>query len=173
VLSGAAVALAMQVGLHLTGSGQDFSRTKLDSSRARMVNRAQLWMHCLMILHRYVSEQRPLGACASTAYTDLSSSTKIQEGISPFLLVDPSALNLDDESLDAEFAAEVRVRRKMYSVLTSSRAAIVRILPSAADVTHPNALRSIIAISDSKLLALAGQITDPKGRARHIGLFDT
>ncbi|KAB5560325.1 hypothetical protein GE09DRAFT_962033 [Coniochaeta sp. 2T2.1] len=140
VLSGAAVALAMQIGLHLTGSGQDFSRTILNGGRARVVDRAHLWMHCLMYLI----------------------STNIQEGISPLFLTDPSAISLDDESLDAEFPPQIRLRRKMFSILTSSRAAIIRVLPSAENISHPNALRSIIAVADSQLFALAAQISDPK-----------
>ena len=55
VLSGAAIHLAMQIGLHVIGSGQDFARTKLNSGNDEKVFRAQLWVHCLMISHRSVN----------------------------------------------------------------------------------------------------------------------
>lgn len=51
VLSGAATHLAMQIGLHVVGSGQDFSRTRLDSGYEDKLFRAQLWAHCLIISH--------------------------------------------------------------------------------------------------------------------------
>ena len=55
VLSGAAIHLAMQIGLHVVGSGQDFARTRLNPSiHTQKVFRAQLWMHCLIICNRYV-----------------------------------------------------------------------------------------------------------------------
>ena len=54
ILSGAAFHLAMQTGLHLSGSGQDFARTKLDHSRASSVDRTRLWIYCLFVYHRYV-----------------------------------------------------------------------------------------------------------------------
>ncbi|KAK7757120.1 hypothetical protein SLS62_000667 [Diatrype stigma] len=49
VLSGAAMALAMQIGLHVAGVGQEFARAKLVSTRSQKLFRAQLWMHCIMI----------------------------------------------------------------------------------------------------------------------------
>lgn len=54
VLSGAAVHLGMQIGLHITGSGQDFARGRLNRSQAQKIDRAHLWMYCLMVLHRHV-----------------------------------------------------------------------------------------------------------------------
>lgn len=51
VLSGAATHLAMQIGLHVVGSGQDFARTRLSSGYEDKLYRAQLWAHCLIISH--------------------------------------------------------------------------------------------------------------------------
>lgn len=62
VLSGAAVHLAMQIGLHVTGSGQDFERIKLDSRNDQKISRAQLWVHCLMISHRCVQLKDKISA---------------------------------------------------------------------------------------------------------------
>ena len=52
VLSGAAMTLATQIGLHVTGTGQEFARVKLDSNRSQNLFRAQLWIHSVMICNR-------------------------------------------------------------------------------------------------------------------------
>lgn len=54
VLGGAALHLAMQIGLHVTHSEQDFERTKIDTGRLQKISRAHLWIHCVMICHRLV-----------------------------------------------------------------------------------------------------------------------
>ncbi|PKK55027.1 hypothetical protein CI102_334 [Trichoderma harzianum] len=46
VLAGAALHLAMQIGLHVAGVGQDFARTILDGNRLERANRAMLWKQC-------------------------------------------------------------------------------------------------------------------------------
>lgn len=52
IFSGAAIHLAMQIGLHVVGAGQDFARVKLDARREQIVRRAELWAHCLIVSHR-------------------------------------------------------------------------------------------------------------------------
>jgi transcriptional regulatory protein LEU3 len=52
ILSGAALRLALQIGLHVVGTGQDFARTRLESGDEVKAFRAKLWLHCLMISHR-------------------------------------------------------------------------------------------------------------------------
>jgi hypothetical protein len=46
VLAGAALHLAMQIGLHVRGVGQDFARTMLDRNRFDRDNRSMLWKQC-------------------------------------------------------------------------------------------------------------------------------
>ena len=52
VLSGAAIHLAMQLGLHIFGVGQDFARVKLNPNKEIRALRAKLWLHCLMTCQR-------------------------------------------------------------------------------------------------------------------------
>lgn len=51
MLSSAAMHLAMHVGLHIAGRGQDFVRFRIDRDRAQDLSRAHLWMHCLFVFH--------------------------------------------------------------------------------------------------------------------------
>jgi transcriptional regulatory protein LEU3 len=53
VLSGAAIHVAMQIGLHITGRAHDFARTKLERSQLQKIDRTNLWIHCLIVYHRY------------------------------------------------------------------------------------------------------------------------
>jgi transcriptional regulatory protein LEU3 len=56
VMSGAALHLAMQIGLHVTGTGQDFARTPLlsDAHQLLKCSRSDLWVQCLIIYHGLV-----------------------------------------------------------------------------------------------------------------------
>jgi len=49
VLCGAAVHLATQIGLHVAGVGQDFSRTPLKKDQDQKIFRAKLWMHIVNV----------------------------------------------------------------------------------------------------------------------------
>lgn len=53
VLCGAAVHLATQIGLHVTGIGQDFARMPLKKDQDQKILRAKLWMHCVIASIRY------------------------------------------------------------------------------------------------------------------------
>jgi transcriptional regulatory protein LEU3 len=52
ILSGAAMNLAMEIGLHTFGIGQDFARTRLAQDEKEKVFRARLWLHCLIVYQR-------------------------------------------------------------------------------------------------------------------------
>ena len=53
VLSGAVIHLATQIGVHVMGNGQDFSRYKLaPEARNLSVFRAQLWKYCLIVCNK-------------------------------------------------------------------------------------------------------------------------
>lgn len=53
VFSGAAMHLAMQIGLHILGVGQEFARTRLKPDDAVVASRAKLWIFCLLVCQRY------------------------------------------------------------------------------------------------------------------------
>ncbi|CAM1507621.1 Fc.00g072620.m01.CDS01 [Cosmosporella sp. VM-42] len=136
ILSGAATSLAMQIGLHVTGSGQDFARTRLHPSiHTQKLFRAQLWMHCLIIRN----------------------STSLREGISPLILADPTTISLDDDTLYNDCSLELRMHRKMHAILMSATLAIIRTLPTTTSSTQPNALSPFIQLFDAQFLSLVPQ----------------
>jgi hypothetical protein len=53
ILSGAALHLALQIGLHVLGVGQDFERNKVDADETEKIFRARLWLQCLKTCQRY------------------------------------------------------------------------------------------------------------------------
>ena len=53
VFSSTALQLAIRNGLHVSNSGQEFSRTVLDHSQEDPVVCARLWSYCLIICQRY------------------------------------------------------------------------------------------------------------------------
>jgi transcriptional regulatory protein LEU3 len=63
-LSGAAMNLAMEIGLHTYGIGQDFSRVRLVRDDKEKDFRANLWLHCAIICQRSDDSQRR----ATTSY---------------------------------------------------------------------------------------------------------
>lgn len=54
VVAGAAMMLAMQKGLHVSGRAQDFVRVPLSQSITEKQFRKTLWMHCQIVFQRYV-----------------------------------------------------------------------------------------------------------------------
>ena len=52
VLIGVVLQLAMTLGLHLHGDGQDFSRTTLSPDSSEEILRSKLWMSALIIIQR-------------------------------------------------------------------------------------------------------------------------
>ena len=57
-LSGAAMNLAMELGLHEYRNGQDFSRVKFLQDEKETAFRANLWLHCLNTCQRSDGAQR-------------------------------------------------------------------------------------------------------------------
>ena len=53
VLAGATLHLAMTIGLHIYGNGQDFSRTNLNHDDGQKTLRAMMWVSCLMVCQRW------------------------------------------------------------------------------------------------------------------------
>lgn len=48
LMCGAAVHLSTQIGLHISGVGQDFARTPLKKDQSYEVTRARLWLSCVI-----------------------------------------------------------------------------------------------------------------------------
>ena len=54
LMCGSAVHLATQIGLHISGVGQDFARMPVKKDQEQKVFRARLWLCCVIVSIRYV-----------------------------------------------------------------------------------------------------------------------
>ncbi|KAI1083699.1 hypothetical protein F5B20DRAFT_528147 [Whalleya microplaca] len=137
ILSGAAVHLATQVGLHVRGSGQDFARVKLDSDQTQKILREQLWTYCIMI----------------------SQSTSLREGIPPLILAESTSLDPNHTDTITGLPTEMQIHQKMHDILKSATQAMLRMLPMTTVTSHSNAnaLAPFIDLYDSQLLSLRSE----------------
>lgn len=53
LMCGSAVHLATQIGLHISGVGQDFARMPVKKDQEQKVFRARLWLCCVIVSIRY------------------------------------------------------------------------------------------------------------------------
>lgn len=53
-ISGSLLHMAMQIGLHIPTSSQDFSRVKVRLTDLEIIKRAELWGYCIVTYQRYV-----------------------------------------------------------------------------------------------------------------------
>ena len=155
ILSGAALHLAMQIGLHVTHSGQDFARTKVDSGRSQNLSRARLWIHCIMICHRlaFFFDLYPL---LSISLIFLYS-TSLREGIPPLVLTSSVAFGFDADAALSEFPEDLRLRWRVHEVMMASTITISKTLEDKAAMSRPNALSPFISVFDAQFSDLLGQ----------------
>ncbi|KAF2272499.1 uncharacterized protein EI97DRAFT_426208 [Westerdykella ornata] len=135
VLCGAALHLATQIGLHVSGVGQDFARTPLKKNQELKIFRAALWMHCMITYVR--------SCCA--------------EGIPPFELV--TAQPTDGDQRDQE--EQLKLLPEDLIFLHKTHITLLRALTAMARLNLKHAksdaasLRSLISIFDGQLYSLA------------------
>ncbi|KAL5392483.1 hypothetical protein PMIN02_006202 [Paraphaeosphaeria minitans] len=134
VLCGAAVHLATQIGLHVTGVGQDFARTPLRTDQEQKILRAKLWMQCVIVSIR----------------------TSCAEGIPPLVIAE-SFYDGDDknrEDLLGYLPSDLQFNHQLHIILHKAMAAMARTDIKTVNCDARN-LRSLITIFDSQLLSLA------------------
>jgi hypothetical protein len=54
-ISGSVIHMAMQIGLHIPTSSQDFSRVKVNLTEIQIIRRAELWGYCIVTYQRCCS----------------------------------------------------------------------------------------------------------------------
>ncbi|KAL5392286.1 hypothetical protein DPSP01_000800 [Paraphaeosphaeria sporulosa] len=134
VLCGAAVHLATQIGLHVTGVGQDFARTPLKTDQEQKILRAKLWMQCVIVSIR----------------------TSCAEGIPPLVIAE-SFYDGDEkerEDLLGYLPPDLQFNHQLHIILHKAMAAMARTDIKTVNCDARN-LRSLITIFDSQLLSLA------------------
>ncbi|KAF2867682.1 hypothetical protein BDV95DRAFT_502468 [Massariosphaeria phaeospora] len=141
VLSGAATHLATQIGLHVSGVGQDFARTPLKKDLDQTMFRARLWMHCVIVSIR----QAPPSAVTSCT-----------EGIPPLVIgesfFDGNRRERDD--MYAYLPPELQFQHQVHMLLYRAIAAVGRTTNLKSVNCDVNVLRSVISSFDLQLLNL-------------------
>ncbi|KAL7947515.1 hypothetical protein V8C42DRAFT_318000 [Trichoderma barbatum] len=139
VLAGAALHLAMQIGLHVAGVGQDFARTILDGNQLERANRAILWKQC-----------------CTTCYI-----IGLGEGIMPLGLDDALTLPVLPDGGDCGVAAEPQQETKLHlrliEIMISATEALKRI-HGGGDSEKAASLLSCISLFDVQLTKAASQV---------------
>jgi transcriptional regulatory protein LEU3 len=156
VLSGAAMHLAMQVGLHVAGSGQDFARHKIDAGQHVKNTRAQLWIWCQIVCHWYEDPALP----------------SLGEGISPLTLPE---IDLPDAELSSVSPPDLLLRRKMDITIISATAYMARNLAGTGASGPAESLAPFISMFDTQLLEIDSQVQGKisKSTAIHIPFMGT
>ncbi|KAL6903235.1 hypothetical protein GGI43DRAFT_401549 [Trichoderma evansii] len=141
VLAGAALHLAMVVGLHVKGVGQDFARTILNRNRFDRDNRRMLWRQC-----------------CTTCYI-----IGLAEGIMPLGLNDALSLPVqsegDDSGSGSEFDSpqETKIYLKLCEIMICATEALKR-AHSGSDSKNSSSLLSCISLFDAQLTKAALQV---------------
>jgi len=143
VLCGAAVHLATQIGLHVTGVGQDFARTPLKKDQDQKILRAKLWMQSVIVSIR----------------------TSCAEGIPPLVIAESfyDGDEKDREETLAYLPSDLQFNHKLHIILHKAMAAMSRtdLKTINCDVT---VLRSLIGIFDYQLLSLGASSPSELGK---------
>ncbi|KAF2181907.1 hypothetical protein K469DRAFT_729050 [Zopfia rhizophila CBS 207.26] len=133
VLCGVGVHLATQIGLHVTGVGQDFARIVLEKDQEQAIFRAKLWMYCVIVSIR--------SSCA--------------EGIPPLIVAD-SFFDGDErerEEMLTYLPPQLQFLHKIHVILLRAMTAMVRTDLKSINC-DASVLRSLISIFDSQLVSL-------------------
>lgn len=85
VISGSLLHMAMQIGLHIPTSSQDFSRVKIHLTEAEIVKRAELWGYCIVTYQRACSIKGLAPLALLDLYQDAEQRHALFTRISPTL----------------------------------------------------------------------------------------
>ncbi|XPS78991.1 hypothetical protein M3J09_010986 [Ascochyta lentis] len=132
LMCGSAVHLATQIGLHISGVGQDFARMPVKKDEEHKVFRARLWLCCVIVSIR----------------------TSCAEGIPPLAESFFDCDERDREDMIPYLPADLQFLHKVYIILLRALVAFgkTNLQSIKCDV---RVLRSLISIFDSQLLNLA------------------
>ncbi|KAI1469832.1 uncharacterized protein F4812DRAFT_469891 [Daldinia caldariorum] len=137
VLSGTALHLAMQIGLHVVGTGQDFARTVLpsDADHSSRTSRAQLWIKCLITYHI----------------------TSLRQGILPLVLIDSSQTKSLEREISSKFSDDLVSHQRLHNILMTATSSLVRLIPITGS-DSPSELHPFIGLYDAQLQEMIADI---------------
>lgn len=149
LMCGAAVHLSTQIGLHISGVGQDFARMPIKKDQDQEVIRARLWLCCVIQSIR-------LGAAIPPSYIHVTNffRTNIADGLPPTA---ESLLDCDERDRDNMvpfLPADLQFLHKTYIITLRAIIALTKLNVQSihCDV---RVLRSLISIFDQQMLSLS------------------
>ncbi|KAK1050702.1 hypothetical protein LTR74_016983 [Friedmanniomyces endolithicus] len=145
-LSGAALNLAMEIGLHAYGNGQDFSRVKLQHDDKQTAFRSSLWLHCSITCQRSddieCHEKNLLTSC----------SRSIAEGLPPLTVFHFPNDDCESELMTRAASPEIRFRQQIQDIQSSAMTTMIRNGLTLHSTGQADLLSSLIEIMDTRVL---------------------
>lgn len=84
-ISGSVIHMAMQIGLHIPTSSQDFSKVRVNLTETQIVRRAELWGYCIITYQRCCSFKGHSPLALLETYQDCEQRHALFQRISPSL----------------------------------------------------------------------------------------
>ena len=176
--SGAAIHLAMQIGLHIPGVGRDFAPDKVSPDPRKRTFRDRLWLLACVVCQTWV---QPLLAAAHSlefsvncklyltcANISFPHRTSYSEGLPPIVTVDSLNLGLKEDMMVSDL---IKFHRELHRIQATAMASLMRQtllacpMQSALDVSlQASALNILIKSCDAELNDLALEVTGDKSR---------
>jgi hypothetical protein len=103
-ISGSVIHMAMQIGLHIPTSAQDFSRVKVNLNETQIIKRAELWGYCILTYQR---------ACSF-------------KGHSPLALLETYQDSEQRHALFQRISNSLRFQLKLNGIVTRSASAMLQ-----------------------------------------------
>jgi hypothetical protein len=103
-ISGSVIHMAMQIGLHIPTSSQDFSRVKVDLTETQIIKRAELWGYCIVTYQRSCSFK----------------------GHSPLALLETYQDSEQRHALFQRISTSLRFQLKLNGIVTRSASALLQ-----------------------------------------------
>ena len=165
LMCGSAVHLATQIGLHISGVGQDFARAPVKKDQEQKVFRARLWLCCVIVSIRYEESDTVMSKRLTPFRTSCA------EGIPPLAESFFDSDERDREDMIPYLPADLQFLHKVYIVLLRAIVAMgkTNLQSIKCDV---RVLRSLISIFDSQLLSLAPSAPGDLGESSSQGMCD-
>ncbi|KIX10087.1 uncharacterized protein Z518_01168 [Rhinocladiella mackenziei CBS 650.93] len=138
VLAGAMLNLAVAIGLHVHGVGQDFSRTTLRHEENERIFRAKLWLSCLIA----------------------SQSCTISNGLPPPIVLDTYDYVSKGRDALSGVPIELRFRRKLSQTVSIAILELGRAVLSVDEPGGASSLKSIIGVFMWQLSQLDSECSD-------------
>ncbi|KAI1621282.1 hypothetical protein EDD37DRAFT_594367 [Exophiala viscosa] len=142
VLSGAMLSLAVSIGLHIQGNGQDFSRTTLEHDENECTHRAKLWV----------------------ASTVAAQSTAISNGLPPPTVLDTYDPKLFPEQSPGTVPFRLQFRKKMSQNLASCILELGRCVQGIEESGGASSVKSMIDIFMWQFLQMDPECPDQFSR---------